>query len=265
MNLSGLSAGALRRFDGIKILISFLLLFLLYHAAEYQIVGKDSAIGFLLFQAAFWIMALLLGMSYRRNGLTAWGLPFSPKVFKLFFLGIILGAGMYAVTFVILVKSGIERVVDVPDLTNILQQSLPFTFGVFLSSLSEDVLTRGLVYSYFRKKTSGLVIVLISATVYTLNHIYRLGDGMDSLLYLFLLGAIFMTAMINTRNLWLTGGMHWAGNVFFYVSHNVVRTETTTGAISSNYLFAAVIAVFIPVVWLTTRKFNFTISGRNDH
>lgn len=249
----------LHHFDEIKILISFVVLFSLYHAAEYQIVTRDSVVGFLLVQALFWIIAFLLGQGYRRNGLTSWGLPFSWKLFKSLFAGIVVGIAMYATTFVISVNTGVERIVEIPDLADILKQSLPFGFGVLLSSFSEDVLTRGVVYAYFGKRTKGVVVVLISAAIYTLNHIYRLDDGFETLLYLFLLGAIFMVAMVNTKNLWFTGAMHWAGNAFFYMTHNVIKTGPAEGFIPPNYLFAAVIVIFIPVVWLVTRKINFTI------
>lgn len=252
----------LHHFDEIKILISFVVLFSLYHAAEYQIVTRGSVVGFLLVQALFWIIAFLLGQNYRRNGLTSWGLPFSWKLFKSLFAGIVLGIALYATAFIISEKSGVERIVEVPDLAEILKQSLPFSFGVLLSSFSEDVLTRGVVYAYLGKKTNGMVIVLISAVIYTLNHIYRLADGPDTLLYLFLLGTIFMVAMVNTKNLWFTGAMHWAGNAFFYITHNVINTVPADGIIPPNYLFAAVIVIFIPVIWLVTRKIDFTIEEK---
>ena len=249
-------------FDEIKILISFVVLFFLYHAAEYQIVTRGSVVGFLLVQALFWIIAFLLGQVYRQNGLTSWGLLFSGKIFKSLFAGIISGIVFYATTFVISVNAGVERIVEIPDLAHILKQSLPFSFGVVLSSFSEDVLTRGVVYAYFGKRTKSVAVVLISAAIYTLNHIYRLGEGIETLLYLFLLGTLFMVAMVNTGNLWFTGAMHWAGNAFFYITHNVIKTGPAEGIVSPNYLFAAVIVFYIPVIWLVTRKFNFTIDEK---
>jgi hypothetical protein len=42
----------------------------------------------------------------------------------------------------------------------------------------------------------------------------------------------------------------------------VIKTGPAEGLVSPNYLFAAVIVFYIPVIWLVTRKFNFTIDEK---
>lgn len=254
MNAPPPPSTAARRHDAIKVLVSFVVLFALYHGAEYFILFQNNAAGFLGGQALFFITAGLLGAWYRRNCLRAWGLPFTRQAWGPLLSGVVLGVVLYAVPFFVALAFGIEKVVQVPDGATIVQASLPFAFGVLFSSFSEDVLTRGVPYAHFRKKMKVPLLVLLSAVLYVLNHIYRLVDGPDTLFYLFLLGVVFIIPVVRTGNLWLTGGMHWAGNVFFFVTHNVIQTEETNTYFSYNYLFATWLVLAIPLTWLFCKK-----------
>ena len=240
--------------DRIKIILSFIVLFALYHAAEYMIMFKNNATGFFIFQLLFFVSAFLFGNWYSREGLAAWGLPFSIKMLKPFLLGMVLGILLYGISYCTSVLSGIETIIKVPGVGDIMKSSLAFTVGVLFSSLSEDVLTRGIMYRYFNHKIKPAPLVFLSASVYLLNHIYRLTDGIETLLYIFLLGIVFIIPVIYTKNLWLTGGMHWAGNVFFFVSHNVIGTEEHSGILSPNAVFIICLIVFIPFIWLLSNK-----------
>lgn len=254
MNFTDQSTTKLTKHDGFKIAVTFVVLFVLYHAAEYMILFKNNAAGFLGLQVLFFVAAWLLGRWYRGNGLAAWGLPFRKGIGKLLLIGVLLGVALYAVPYFLSLDIGIERVVKIPGAATILSASLPFAFGVVFSSFSEDVLTRGVVYTFLYKRVPVLGIIVISAAVYLLNHIYRLGSGLDSLLYIFLLGIIFIIPVVFTKNLWLTGAMHWAGNTFFFVTHNAIQTRENGGALTPNYLFALCLALFVPLLWMLCRK-----------
>lgn len=245
-----------RRHDKVKVLVSFVLLFALYHGAEYFILFQNNAAGFLGVQALFFVVAGLLGVWYRGNGLGAWGLPFTRKAWAPLLTGVAVGVVLYAVPFFVALAFGIEKVGKVPDGAAMLKASLPFAFGVLFSSFSEDVLTRGVPYAHFHNRIKVTWLVLLSAAVYVLNHIYRLIDGPDTLLYLFLLGVVYILPVVFTRSLWLTGGMHWAGNVFFFVTHSVIQTEEAHPAFSYNYLFATWLVLAIPLVWLFCKRWQ---------
>lgn len=242
------------RHEGIKVLVSFAVLFALYHAAEYFILFQNNAAGFLGGQALFFTAAGLLGLWCRGNGLKAWGLPFTRAAWSPLLTGVLLGVLLYAVPFFVGLVFGIEKVTRVPAVSDVLKASLPFAFGVLFSSFSEDVLTRGVPYAHFHKRMKALLLVLLSAGVYLLNHIYRLGDGPAVLLYLFLLGVLYMIPVVYTGNLWMTGGMHWAGNVFFFVTHSVIQTKEGNPHFSSNYLFATWLVLAIPLTWLFCKR-----------
>lgn len=237
-----------------KIIVVFVLLFLVYHGAEYMIVFKNNVIGFLVLQGLFFVLAWFLGNWYSGNGLKAWGLPFNRKVFKLAGIGLGMGILLYGLPFAVSLLLGVEQVVNVPNLKTMVMMSLPFAFGVLFSSFSEDILTRGILYSQFHTTLKPLLLALCSALIYLLNHIYRLTDGPESWSYIFMLGLVFIIPLLNTGNLWFTGMMHWAGNVFFHVTHNVIQTETNEGSISPNYLFALCMIAILPLVWLVSKR-----------
>ena len=247
-----------------KIGISFLVLFVLYHAAEYMIVFRDSPAGFFLFQFLFFLAAWRLGHWYAASGLTVWGLPFTARSFKLFLIGIGVGCILYGVPYALALYLGVEVILRVPDGVPLVKSTLPFAFGVLFSSLSEDMLTRGLIYQYYHPKLKPLGLILLSASVYLLNHIYRLTDGPETWLYLFLLGVIFLIPVLFTRNLWLTGGMHWAGNTVFFVTHSVIQTEESRGPLSANALFAGWLLVCIPLLLLLCRRLPQILKSRTS-
>jgi hypothetical protein len=98
------------------------------------------------------------------------------------------------------------------------------------------------------------LLILISALIYLLNHIYRLTEGPEAWCYIFLLGVNFMIPLVLTKNLWFTGSMHWAGNAFFFMTHQVMKTETPAGVMSPNYVFAICLLAFIPLNWLISSR-----------
>ncbi len=240
--------------NSFKIVIIFTVLFLVYHSAEYAIVFKNNALAFFLFQGLFFVLAWVFGNWYSANGLTAWGLPFRRKAFKFIIFGIIMGVFLYGLPFILSLYLGVEQIVKIPNTRNIFNASLPFAVGVLFSSFSEDVLTRGIIYAHFHSKIKPQWLAIGSAFIYLLNHIYRLTDGPESWSYIFMLGIVLIIPVLITKNLWLTGAMHWAGNVFFFVTHNIIQTEPSQNSISPNYLFAICLLVFIPIVYLVTKQ-----------
>ena len=240
---------------GVKISISFILLFLLYHTAEYMIRFKNNIPFFFTFQILFFITAIILGKWYSGSGLAAWGLPFSKRIWISIILGVLLGVLLYSVPYCLALIFGIEKIIYFPPTPVLLKNSLPFAIGVLFTSLSEDILTRGLIFAHF-EKLKPLFLAILSASIYLLNHIYRLNGGWDVLLYIFLLGIIFIIPVLNSKNLWITGAMHWAGNLFFYIGHEVIKVQEKDGFLGYNYLFSICISLMIPLIWMITRKFK---------
>lgn len=231
-----------------KIIIGFVLLFILYHAAEYFVLFTYNPIGFLSFQVAFFIVAWLLAKWQGYSGLAAWGLDTKKGWFRNLLLGMCMGLLLYGGAFAISLLLDSEEVVQVPAFSSIWPQLALFGVGTFFSSFSEDVLTRGYVYKHFGSKASALIFILVSSTIYVLNHIYRLDDGAETLLYLFLLGVLFAIPLVYTRRLWLTGGMHWIGNTMFFYTHSMISVKEGQGVLPPNTIFILWILLFIPFI-----------------
>lgn len=135
-----------------KIAIIFTLLFVVYHAAEFMIVFKNNPFCFFAFQGLFFILAWILGNWYSQNGLSAWGVVFTNKAIKVAALGSVMGIVLYGLPFAVCLWFGIEKIINIPDLKTIFITGLPFIIGVLFSSISEDILTRGVIYAQFHTK-----------------------------------------------------------------------------------------------------------------
>jgi len=244
----------------LKISTSFVVLFILYHLAEYMILFKNNIAGFFIFQFLFFFSAWILGNWNQKNGFFFWGLSLRKLKAKYLLIGIGLGIILYAIPLIISISIGVEFIAKVPPWNDILKASLPFSFGVIFSSFSEDILTRGTVLGFFKNKVKPFWIVLISATLYLLNHIYRLNDGFDTLSYIFLLGVLFMIPLILTKNLWITGFMHWSGNTFFFVTHNVIQMDSNASILTPNQIFSIWIILLIPITYYLGKKYKLKTS-----
>ncbi|MGN6395669.1 MAG: CPBP family glutamic-type intramembrane protease [Mucilaginibacter sp.] len=233
------------------IFAGFVILFALYHAAEYMIVFQNSIGGFFGFQLLFFIAAHIIAGKQGGKGLNSWGLNLRPFPLKPILKGILTGIALYAVTWLINLAIGSEEIVSIPSFKTLLIAASPFVFGVIFSSLSEDILTRGYLYFHLKQKLSRPLFILLSATIFLLNHIYKLDKGLEAWLYLFLLGILLVIPLLTTKQLWFTTAMHWAGNAFFYISHGMVKTVSAPGGIPANYVFCLVIILFIGLsAWL---------------
>lgn len=241
-----------------KVVLGFVVLFGLYHAAEYA-VFRQSVVGFLILQAVFFVFAWAIARWQGGPGIAAWGLDFRSGVLRHLLPGMLFGAALYGTTLAVSLWAGSETIKEVPPVSAMLGPLGLFVFGVFFSSFSEDVLTRGYVFGHLRGKIGGWAIVLVSSVIYLLNHIYRLGDSFNVLLYLFLLGVLFAVPLMLTGRLWFTGGMHWAGNSVFYLTHEIIKTDNGDLGISPNYILAAVTLVFVPIVFISLRNSRLAV------
>lgn len=245
----------------LSVTTGFLILFLLYHAAEYMIVYRNSATGFFAFHAAFFFAAFLIAKWQFGKGLEAWGFKLNKHTAIQVLTGFVFGIFLYTTTFSISLWLGVERLEFVPAADKILPVLGLFVLGNIFASFSEDVLTRAYVATHLYGRVPVVLLAVISCSIYVLNHIYRLAEGLDTLLYLFLLGAVLLIPLIRTKQIWLTGSIHWASNCTFYLTHQVWKTSTGANTVSPNYVFAFVLVVFGVILLLIPQRLYTLISG----
>lgn len=226
-------------------LAGFTVLFLLYHGAEYLIVFRNSATGFLVCHALFIAAAYAIGRMQFKQGWEAWGLQFNRKTLPQMGLGLLAGIALYGTTYVLSLVFGMEHWPGIPSIERVSGALSLFVFGNFFSSFAEDLLTRAYVYRHANGTLPIPILVAVSAGVYVLNHIYRLGEGPGTYGYLFLLGLLYMIPLVKSRQLWLTGAMHWGGNCTFYFTHEIIETTQTPGSFSPNLLLSGLAVLWI--------------------
>lgn len=238
----------------IKIITGFLVLFLIYHAAEYMIVFRNSAAGFLGFQVLFFIVAGLIAKLQGGKGIREWGMGISKSLPLHLITGMLMGIVLYGSVWLISILTGSEKIDTIPPFSEMAMPLGLFVFGNFFSSFSEDILTRGYIRRHFVNRLSPLILILFSALVYLFNHIYRLNDGWITWFYLFSLGILYMVPLMLTEKLWYTGGMHWAGNCFFYFSHELINNKSVESGFNPNIILGVMALLLIPVNYLLIKR-----------
>lgn len=230
----------------LKIISGFAILFIIYHAAEYMILFKNSASGFFLFQIFFFLSAWIIARWQKGKGFHDWGMTIQKKMIPQLTSGLLLGFIMYGLYFIICLHFQVEKITAVPSLKLFLWQFCYLGFGTAFSSLSEDILTRAYLYKFLNNKINKILLIIISSLVYLANHIYRLQDGWPVWLYLFIIGIFLMTALINTGNIWLTFGLHWSGNMVYHSTNSIINTQNSIHHSYGIYIYILFLALLIP-------------------
>jgi len=157
------------------------------------------------------------------KNLRRWGLTVK-KTFPAFLLtGLLTGLVVSTAMFFICLALQIEIISFVPPLPQFISQAALLTFGCAISSLTEDVLTRGYLYRHTKNKCSKPALVLFSALVYALNHIHRLNEPVY-FLYALVLGVQLMLPLVITKNICYSFGVHLAGNIVYHLTNSVMHT-----------------------------------------
>ncbi|HCY90483.1 MAG TPA: hypothetical protein DHV17_09520 [Chitinophagaceae bacterium] len=234
--------------------IGFLWLFGCYHAAEYFVIDDYQPIVFISCQLLFFVSAWLIARWQGYGGLSAWGMLFRRKELRYVWIGLISGGFIYTLWFMSSLLFQMEAIVHFPGWRKGLELFFLFGLGSFLSSLSEDVLTRGYIYRHVNNRMNPALLIAFSSIVYLFNHIYRLGDGPWVWTYLLIIGFFLMLAMVRTGNIWLTLGLHWSGNLLYQATHHVMETTSLSKGHEGMVLYIAFLLLLIPVTYIVSKK-----------
>ncbi|MBI1341319.1 MAG: CPBP family intramembrane metalloprotease [Terrimonas sp.] len=207
---------------GISIIAGFLLLFAVYHLPEFFSLFWLMAVC----KIGFLILAFFIAVRQGWKGLGGFGLGLHQGWWKKWVAGIIAGFVFYGLSLWATVALGFERLESVRSFSSILQKAPLIILMTVFPSIDEDILTRGYLFGHFGKRLKPYLWVIVSAAVFLLNHIWRLGDHPSVLLYLFLLGLVLAIAVIQTGSLWLAFGIHWGANLAFESSQAFVQTQS---------------------------------------
>lgn len=214
------------------ILAGFLILFLLYQLAEANGQGLlkvpwrpySILLMFLLLLPAADLVARWQGDA----GLAAYGMGFNTGWWRNYLFGMGLGLIVQIPLELLGIRLGVRQVKNLHfSSSGLFGGMLWAAFTNFPAAAGEDLITRGYLWR-FMQSSPLLAFVLVSALVYTLNHVIRLlTRPVTDWYHLPFLGITLGYALYQTGSLWFVIGLHQAVNVLLaLMQQNMDFTNT---------------------------------------
>lgn len=213
--------------------LGFLALFLLYQIPEAN--GQDllrlpwkpysTFVLFLLVVVAAELVARWQGA----DGLASYGMGLHPGWWQNYLYGLGLGVFIGGILEFVGIRLGVRRLDDIKFSIAVLFGSILWVIiGNFPAAAAEDLITRGYPYRFLSADPLPWFI-LLSATLYTLNHVIRLvTKPITDWYHLPFAGLYLAYALIQTGSLWYVIGLHQSGNLLYYLMHRMSRVTNTT-------------------------------------
>lgn len=244
-------------------LLGFVMLFLFYHLPEFlQIHFQKPLIVVLeLGMLLFTVIAFIFGRQWHRNGFSIYGLHSLRKNRGNLVKGLLIGILVAAIANLIPVWLHWSEISIQVNGSQMLLLPLLFAVGTLLPSLAEDILTRGYLRIFWPESWNLNWLIPLSAAVYVLNHIFRLGKP-DVMLYLFILGFLLMWCYIKTGTLWLTLGIHWGSNIAYQVFTNFIIFKSIKETGLENYVLAGCYLSGLLLIILLQKLNYFTLNSK---
>jgi len=194
--------------------IAFALMLVVYQAAEglQTVFAPRSPWGPMLMLLSL-LMAWPLGRWLGWRGYDAYGLDLGARSGRLLAGGLLLAllAKLAALAFGLSI--GIVAADGAARASPATSAVLLAAFVTFVPSVAEDILTRGFLLRTVPARLGFLSYVLLSAALYTANHVWRLDWGLSEQLRLFCLGLAYAAAAWRWSSLWGAVALHWGWNL----------------------------------------------------
>ncbi|WP_029187919.1 CPBP family intramembrane glutamic endopeptidase [Streptococcus suis] len=143
------------------------------------------------------------------------GLGMTKKgAFKDFILGWGIGAAMLITCVLLMWGFGAIQVTSFQFSANLVGEFLILVLAWSIQGTTEELLTRGWMFSSLAAKHNIPVGILVSSLFFTFLHLGNDGISLIPLLDLTLFTILACLVMLKTGNLWVIGGLHAAWNCF---------------------------------------------------
>lgn len=228
----------------LSLFLGFTILFAVYHFHEFYQSMTVSAITLL----SFMVVSHFVARAQKLEGIKSWGLGLQDRWWLKLLMGLALGVIFVSLSSLAASYFGYEKTTASPGWQVFFQKIWWLVFMTFWPSLAEDILTRGYLYRHLSHRMPAYLWVLLSATVYVLNHIWRLTDHPAVLTYLFILGLVLGVAVVLTKSLWLALGIHWGANIVYFVTVDILAVESIVDGRQSTWVLAAVYLLLLLVL-----------------
>ncbi|MBS1771255.1 MAG: CPBP family intramembrane metalloprotease [Bacteroidetes bacterium] len=242
-------------------LLGLALLLVTYQAAEAFMYFYNDAIAFLSLMASVLVLAHIIARQQGFGGIQDYKLAWQKDGKYLFVVGLLSGFVTYSLSFVVSLLTHREMInAHNLSLLPTLGKVVLFSVGTFLPSIAEDIITRGYVFAVFGKNWNKIVFVLVSALFYVLNHPYKLAAPDETLIYLFITGVFLAIPLALTNSLWYSIGLHWACNVVYRITKDVLdMTYAKDYGLSSLTILMLIVLLSIPFNIYILKRLNYRI------
>jgi uncharacterized protein len=196
-----------------RVIAVFTLLFVLYQASEFlQTRFAPGHVAGPALMLAMLLMAWPLGRWLGWRGYDAYALDLRAASLLLLLAGLAVAVAAKVLTLVVGKQLGILTAAG-----QVAQVSLPVVavalITTFVPSVAEDILTRGILLRSLPARLGPWSFVLLSALVYTANHLWRFDWGWTEQFRLFCLGLAYAAAAWRWNTLWAAVALHWGWNL----------------------------------------------------
>jgi len=222
------------RKNWLPVILGFLLLFAVYHFPEFYNALWIAAV----FKIGFLFVSFFVARFQGFAGLGGYGLNMHRGWPVNLLKGILTGILFFSLSVLMSVLFGFEGSISVAGAADFFKQVPLVLLMTVFPSVAEDILTRGYLYGHLKDEMNGKSFILLSAVVFVLNHIWRLGDHPAVLVYLFILGLALAYALWYSRSLWLAFGIHWGSNIAYESNAALVKTQSLTSNHESTWMLA---------------------------
>lgn len=196
--------------------LAFAVLYAAYEAPEGiggRLLGNAvvAAVMMTLFHAVAFGVGRWLG--YRRNGFHAYGLEWHGSALARALAVMLV---LKPLSVLVGVRLGLLQVLPLEKPvvgTALLVAVLGVAVSTFVPSVAEDIVARGFWFRAWPVAGQRAGYVLLSAGVFVLTHVFRLGNGPLEWLMLFCTGLAYAAAVARTGSLWGAVGLHWGWNL----------------------------------------------------
>ena len=250
-----MDANAEQRPSWPKVIAGFLLIFVVYQAAEglQTVIARGNPLG-----PALMLLSLILAWPVGRwlggRGYDRFGLAFSRRWWAILLGGLLLAAIAKLGSLVVGSAGGIYAGLMVASPVTAPAVAM-LVLSTFVPSVAEDILTRGFLLGAMPVRLNLWSFTLLSAVLYTANHIWRIDWGISEQVRLFCVGVAYGAAAWRWRSLWGAVALHWGWNLSSVFVDQAIPLDTAD-AVAGRMISAGAHLVLLAIVlaWVPSRR-----------
>jgi uncharacterized protein len=193
------------------------------------------------------------------KGISRFGLMLQHRWVLKLAVGFLIGFFIYALKYGIFYSFDKFQVSGFMSAAYISQLLLLSFLAMFFSSMLNDVMIRGYLYSGLQKAKQLRWYLFLATLLYTLDDIWNQGFEWTNLLFSLILGFAFAYTVLKTGAIWMSLGMHWGGNIMFRIMYGfdgqgVLRVEHLADGPLFESIGLANTALLIPIVFIVLKN-----------